>query len=367
MITDLQDELDQYASTVDRLYSPIWSCLSAEKEEPAETPVRTDDHPQGDAQGEGARLLTRRLRAECMPAGGGARCAPPPASVKGRASLPVSQAAGPAGSRGTPPAAVPHAAAGSVPGGFRATLSKLTPAGPMAANLPHKRVARAAAVSILTFAAALTALWCAPRVSDAVAAWLRTPPVHSATLAVAGGLPLQAAAPLARATTRSSGEPSSSGDAVAAARAAAVTLDAGLRFTMLGVTCAVPDNADGVLVDLRTSLDGRRWSRWYTTSLDVQADGRSAHAASLHRGHVDRRGQVRAGRRATGGRLRRAGRAPRRPRGGHRQHGARRRRRHRAGRAPPHGGDDRRPRPDAPGGGHDRQAGHRDAPGVGRR
>ncbi len=33
MITDLQDELDQYARTVDRLYSPIWSCLSAEKED----------------------------------------------------------------------------------------------------------------------------------------------------------------------------------------------------------------------------------------------------------------------------------------------------------------------------------------------
>ncbi len=56
-------------------------------------------------------------------------------------------------------------------------------------------------------------------------------------------------------------------------RAAAVTLDAGLRFTMLGVTCAVPEHADGVLVDLRTSLDGDAWSRWYTTSLDVQADG----------------------------------------------------------------------------------------------
>jgi flagellar hook assembly protein FlgD len=142
----------------------------------------------------------------------------------------------------------------------------------MARPRSHKRVARAAAVSILTFAAALAALWCAPRVSDAVAAWLRTPQVRAATLEVAGGLTLQPAAPLARAAERL-GDAGRGGDA--AARAAAVTLDAGLRFTMLGVTCAVPRHAGGVLVDLRTSLDGRRWSRWYTTALDVQADGRS--------------------------------------------------------------------------------------------
>ncbi len=143
----------------------------------------------------------------------------------------------------------------------------------MARPRSHKRVARAAAVSILTFAAALAALWCAPRVSDAVAAWLRTPQVRASTLLVDGGLALQPAQSLARASNRHA-EGGAGGDAVVA-RAAAVTLDAGLRFTMLGVTCAVPRHADGVLVDLRTSLDGTSWSRWYTTSLDVQADGRS--------------------------------------------------------------------------------------------
>ena len=65
----------------------------------------------------------------------------------------------------------------------------------MARPRPHKRVARAAAVSILTFTAALAALWCAPRVSDAVAAWLRTPQVRAATLAVAGGLRAGAGGP----------------------------------------------------------------------------------------------------------------------------------------------------------------------------
>jgi len=139
----------------------------------------------------------------------------------------------------------------------------------MARHTPHKRAARAVAISILTFMAALAALWSAPRVSDAVATWLRTPQVRAATLTVAGGLPLQAA------SRERASAPSETAAAAGAARAAAVTLDPGLRFTMLGVTCAVPEHADGVLVDLRTSLDGQRWSRWYTTALDVGADGRA--------------------------------------------------------------------------------------------
>jgi flagellar hook assembly protein FlgD len=158
----------------------------------------------------------------------------------------------------------------------------------MARPLPHKRVARAAAVSILTFAAVIAVLWSAPRVSGAVAEWLRTPQVRAVTLQVAGGLTLEpatasarAAAPGSRAgqdggvTPAGAVAPSVDGDPAAAARASSATLDAGLRFTMLGVTCAVPEHAYGVLVDLRTSLDGSAWSRWYTTSLDVQADGRS--------------------------------------------------------------------------------------------
>ena len=39
MLTDLQDELDAYASQVDRLYSPIWSCLTAQKEQTSDEPV----------------------------------------------------------------------------------------------------------------------------------------------------------------------------------------------------------------------------------------------------------------------------------------------------------------------------------------
>ncbi len=141
----------------------------------------------------------------------------------------------------------------------------------MARPPSHKRATRAAAICILTLVAALAALWGAPRVSDAVAAWLRTPQVRAATLSVPGGLGLHGVSH-ARATSLKGG---GRGNAVADARASAVSLDAGLRFTMLGVTCAVPGHADGVLVDLRTSPDGEHWSRWYTTSLDVQADAGS--------------------------------------------------------------------------------------------
>ena len=50
----------------------------------------------------------------------------------------------------------------------------------MARPHPHKRAARLAAVSILSVLAAVVAVWAAPRVSDAVAAWMSTPPVRAA-------------------------------------------------------------------------------------------------------------------------------------------------------------------------------------------
>jgi flagellar hook assembly protein FlgD len=138
----------------------------------------------------------------------------------------------------------------------------------MARARAHKRAARVAAVSIITLMAALAAIWCAPRVSEAVAAWVRTPQVHSATIAVPAGLPV--AAPAASAARTAAGDVSQAGRG-----AGAVTVDAGLRFTMIGVTCSTPAHADRVLVDIRTSLDGRAWSRWYTASLDVQAEAGS--------------------------------------------------------------------------------------------
>ncbi len=52
----------------------------------------------------------------------------------------------------------------------------------------------------------------------------------------------------------------------------AVTVDAGMDFTMLGVTCAPPARGGAVTVLLRTSEDGRAWSRWYDVELERVAE-----------------------------------------------------------------------------------------------
>jgi len=136
----------------------------------------------------------------------------------------------------------------------------------MARAHPHKRVARAATISILTFIAALAAISLAPRVSDAVAAWLRTPDVRTQTIALSAALPVMAP----RVAARASGSP-----AAPAAPAAedAVTIDPGLRFNLVGVICRPPAEAGAVLVQVRTSLDGRAWSEWYSASLEVATEG----------------------------------------------------------------------------------------------
>jgi flagellar hook assembly protein FlgD len=73
----------------------------------------------------------------------------------------------------------------------------------------------------------------------------------------------------------------SGADAAARARAAAadegaasgaVTVDAGMDFTMIGVTCTPPARTGAVTVLLRTSEDGQAWSRWYETELERVAE-----------------------------------------------------------------------------------------------
>ncbi len=64
----------------------------------------------------------------------------------------------------------------------------------MARTHPHKRAARAATICILTFIATLAVIWLAPRASDAVTAWLRTPDVRTRTIALSADLPVAAAA-----------------------------------------------------------------------------------------------------------------------------------------------------------------------------
>ncbi len=130
----------------------------------------------------------------------------------------------------------------------------------MARAHPHKRVARAATISIVTFIATLAAVWLAPRASDAVAAWLRTPDVRLQTIALTAALPVDTPG----ATGKAGGAP---------AAVDAVTIDPGLRFNLVGVICRPPARSGDVVVQLRTSLDGSSWGDWYSASLEVATDG----------------------------------------------------------------------------------------------
>ena len=124
----------------------------------------------------------------------------------------------------------------------------------------HKRGARLTAVLIVGIVVVLGAVWAAPRTSQAAADWLRTPQVRLKELGVPGGLPVTPRGPLA-----------SSAGSRAAAALQPVTLDAGMRFTMVGVVSDTPHVAGEVVVQLRTSSDGLAWSRWYQAVMDRQA------------------------------------------------------------------------------------------------
>ena len=124
----------------------------------------------------------------------------------------------------------------------------------------HKRGARLAAVLIVGIIVVLGAVWAAPRTSQAAADWLHTPQVRIKQLSVPGGLPVTPRGPLA-----------SSAGSRAATALQPVTLDAGMRFTMVGVVSDTPDVAGEVVVQLRTSSDGLAWSRWYQAVMERQA------------------------------------------------------------------------------------------------
>jgi flagellar hook assembly protein FlgD len=133
----------------------------------------------------------------------------------------------------------------------------------MARPHPHKRAARLAAFSILCVVAAVAAIWAAPRLSDAVAAWMNDPPVELRTAVLQDGLnvgPAASAAP--------TGSARAAGASDTAPTAGAATVDPGMTFTMVGVTCAPPARDGGVAVLLRTSQDGQTWSRWYRVALE---------------------------------------------------------------------------------------------------
>ncbi|MGE5228523.1 MAG: hypothetical protein ACM3MJ_02260, partial [Deltaproteobacteria bacterium] len=118
----------------------------------------------------------------------------------------------------------------------------------------HPRLERALATTCVALVALLVAVWVAPRASGAAADWIRTPSVRLHTIAPPDGARLVVAGPSAR----GAGAP--------------VTLDAGMQFTMVGVTCDVPAGG-AVTLRLRTSLDGSAWGPWLEAPLELGGDG----------------------------------------------------------------------------------------------
>ena len=147
----------------------------------------------------------------------------------------------------------------------------------MARPHSHKRAARLAAFSILSVLGAVIAVWAAPRVSDAVAAWMNEPAVELRTAVLPAALPVGSAS---AATSDAKAAPSlGQRGAVATgsmspspSAAEAVTIDAGMRFTMVGVTCMPPARNGEVQVLLRTSDDRQAWGRWYVVTLERAAE-----------------------------------------------------------------------------------------------
>jgi flagellar hook assembly protein FlgD len=139
----------------------------------------------------------------------------------------------------------------------------------MARPHPHKRAAHLAAISILSLLGAIVAVWAAPRASEAVAAWMSTPPVQLRTTSLPASLPVSTA-PGSGGAPRSASQ--ASGAAAVAAGTASPVIDAGMRFTMVGVICAPPARGGEVQALIRTSEDGATWSRWYVVALERAAE-----------------------------------------------------------------------------------------------
>ena len=154
------------------------------------------------------------------------------------------------------------------------------------------RANRVAALVVIAAAALLAAVWAAPRSSEAMALWLRAEPVTTRTLTVADQLVVS---PLTH-DGAASGEAHSAAGAgpsavlpqaaqgagsVRATPQSVVTLAAGADFTMVGVMCDVPEATGAVIVRIRSSLDGRRWSSWYEGALELAAEDAGAPRAFM--------------------------------------------------------------------------------------
>jgi flagellar hook assembly protein FlgD len=113
-------------------------------------------------------------------------------------------------------------------------------------------------------------VWSAPRAEAAVAERLQVAPVPMRVLDVPAGLLARPAAS-ARAAAVVIGPPAP-GLAAVGRQSDAASLDAGMRFTMVGVICGVPSQPGAVSLRLRTSLDGSSWSSWRVAPLELAAE-----------------------------------------------------------------------------------------------
>ncbi len=124
--------------------------------------------------------------------------------------------------------------------------------------------------TLLCFAIAVTtclgAIWAAPFADEAVAESLQAPPVHLRTLQIAGDLPVT------QVPSAGAQAPADAGRPNVRRLGAAPRLDAGMRFTMVGVICGVPPSPGAVTLRLRTSTDGRSWSPWQEAPLELAGE-----------------------------------------------------------------------------------------------
>jgi flagellar hook assembly protein FlgD len=123
----------------------------------------------------------------------------------------------------------------------------------------------------LAVAACLAAGWATPRIGEAVAQAVQTPPVHLRALQIAGGLPVAPGEPAGAQVLPDVAGPSIEPQG-ALRRTVVPTLDAGRQFTMVAVVCAVPSASGAVTVRLRTSLDARSWSSWFEAPLELAGE-----------------------------------------------------------------------------------------------
>ena len=131
---------------------------------------------------------------------------------------------------------------------------------------PRRKSVRAAAAVLAVAAVVVGVLLVEPGSCPAATA-AGTVPVRLKALQIGSGLPI---APNADILARRS---------TASATGTPVTLDAGMRFSMVGVVCDAPGAAARVVVLLRTSSDGMRWSRWYEAPLERNGQaGRTGQA-----------------------------------------------------------------------------------------